>query len=92
MNGCGFKFWIHKNSFVIFLVVLIRKNKLKYAGLYLLGEVGKFYPKLNIFPPKKCKKVLIMHAHTTLSIHVVYPSTVSIDKYTITVLITFMCT
>ena len=33
-----------------------------------------------------------MHAHTTLSIHVVYPSTVSIDKYTITVLITFMCT
>ena len=45
-----------KNSFVIFLVVPIHKNKLQYAGFYLLGKVGgggMFYPKLNIFPPQK---------------------------------------
>ena len=55
-------------------------------GFYLLGGGGgKVLPQTQHLPPQKilnknyskCTKVLIMHAHTTLSI--VYLSTVSID-------------
>ena len=53
-------------------------------GFYLLGGEGSTPNSTSSPPPKilnknysKCTKVLIMHAHTTLSI--VYLSTVSID-------------